>query len=83
MMDWLTITPTHIELELEGETPLALLASFLEKMQTAGLERAAVGWVGGGLIYRFDGNLYDYAEYRFQAITPAPDIELDLESINP
>ncbi|UAJ73727.1 hypothetical protein IQE94_05450 [Synechocystis sp. PCC 7339] len=81
-MNWLTITPTQIELELEGTTPLALLESLLDKVSTAGLGSVAGGFAESGLIYRFDGQLYDYADYKLQIITEAPEINLNIEDIN-
>jgi hypothetical protein len=77
-MNWLIITPTQIEIELEGTTPLALLESLLDKISTAGLGSVAGGFVESGLIYRFDGQLYDYADYNLQIITESPEINLNL-----
>lgn len=81
MMTWLTITPTQIELELDGETPLALLESLLEKLAPPGIDGVAAGFVEAGQIFRFDGNLYDYADYKLQIILEAPEVNLNLEDM--
>lgn len=80
-MNWLTITPTTIELELDGATPLALLESLLDKLTASPLPGFVVEYIGAGEIFRLDGNLYDQVEYRITTITPAPELPLDIGEI--
>lgn len=80
-MDWLTITPTTIELELDGETPLALLESLLDKLSASPLPGFVVEYRGSGEIFKLDGKFYDQVEYRITAITPSPEFPLEINNM--
>lgn len=80
-MNWLTITPTQIELELDGTTPLALLESFLDKLTFEPLPGFVVEYLGAGEIFRLDGNFYNEINYRVSILTPAPDIPLEIDQV--
>lgn len=77
-MDWLIITPTQIELELDGTDPLALLQSLLDKLEQSPQTGIISEFKGSGEIFRLDGNLYNQAEYKLSVIQASPPIPLNL-----
>jgi hypothetical protein len=80
-MNWLTLTPTQIELDLEGTTALALFQSLLDKIEQTPNPGIESQFLGSGEIYRLDGQLYTQAEYRVSAITLAPPMPLVIADI--
>lgn len=80
-MNWLTITPTQIELDLDGTTAIALLQSLLDKIEQSPQTGIISEFKGAGEIFRLDGNLYNQAEYKLSIIQASPAIPLEFDSI--
>jgi hypothetical protein len=80
-MNWITITPTEIELELDGTTAIALLQSLLDKLEQSPQPTVISEFKGAGEIFRLDGNLYNQAEYKLSLIQESPPIPLNLGDI--
>jgi hypothetical protein len=80
-MNWITITPTEIELELDGTTAIALLQSLLDKLEQSPQTGIISEFKGAGEIFRLDGNLYNQAEYKLSLIQASPPIPLNLGDI--
>lgn len=80
-MNWLTITPTQIELDLDGTDALGLLQSLLDKIEQTPSTGIISEFKGAGEIFRLDGNLYNQAEYKLSIIQASPLIELSISEI--